>query len=401
LRRAAYDRSVREPRYRWAVLGAGVLAQAALSAVQLGLPAIAPALRDELGLSLAQVGVVLASVSWGITALLLVWGWLADRAGERLVVSVGLAGGACALAAGAFATTFGALVAALVVTGALAGCTSIASGRAVMGWFGRRQRGLALGVRQMAVPLGGVVGALTLPALAAAGGLKAALLALAGGCFVGALACGLVFREPQTSTREAVEAAPTPLRDARMWRLAAASLLYVTAQAAVLGFTVLFLHEQRGVAAGAAAAVLAAIQVGGAASRALTGWLSDRSGRRLPLMRWIGVVTAVALVAVAGLAHAPLGLLVPVLVLAGVGSMSWNGLSLTAAAELTGPGTTGSALGFQQTAVALGAGSGAAFAALVGATSWAAGFGLLAVPLVGGWLLLGALASEARVRTAA
>src|SRR3954447_23528722 len=43
----AYDRMVRDPRYRWAVLAAGVLAQAALSAVQLGLPAIAPALRDE------------------------------------------------------------------------------------------------------------------------------------------------------------------------------------------------------------------------------------------------------------------------------------------------------------------------------------------------------------------
>src|SRR5690349_5829363 len=354
---AAYALEVRESRYRWAVLAAGVLAQAALSAVQLGLPAIAPALRDELGLSLAQVGAVLASVSWGITALLLVWGWLADRAGERIVVSVGLAGGACALAAGAFTTTFGGLVAALVVTGALAGCTSIASGRAVMGWFGRHQRGLALGVRQMAVPLGGVIGALTLPALASAGGLKAARLALAGGCAVGALACGLVFREPAT-VPDPAEPAPAPLRDARMWRLAAASLLYVTAQAAVLGFTVLFLHEQRGVAAGAAAAVLAAIQLGGAGSRALAGWLSDRSGRRLPLMRTIGVATAAALAGVAALVHAPLALLVPVLVAAGVGSMSWNGLSLTAAAELTGPHTTGSALGLQQTAVALGAGSG-------------------------------------------
>jgi sugar phosphate permease len=339
-------------------------------------------------------------VSWGITALLLGWGWLADRAGERLVVSVGLAGGACALAAGAFATAYGALVAALVVAGALAGCTSIASGRAVMGWFGRRQRGLALGVRQMAVPLGGVAGALALPALAGAGGLKAALLALAGGCALGALACGLVFREPGVAPEDVVPA-PAPLRDARMWRLAAASLLYVTAQAAVLGFTVLFLHEQRGVAAGAAAAVLAAIQVGGAGSRALTGWLSDRSGRRLPLMRTIGVATAATLLAVAALARAPLALLVPVLVVAGVGSMSWNGLSLTAAAELAGPDRTGAALGLQQTAVAFGAGSAAVFAALVAATSWTAAFGLLAAPLLAGCLLLRKLASEERVRTAA
>src|SRR5690349_9034635 len=237
---AAYALEVREPRYRWAVLAAGVLAQAALSAVQLGLPAIAPVLRDELGLSLNQVGVVLACVSWGITAPLLAWGWLADRAGERIVVSVGLAGGALALVAGAYTTEYGGLVISLVATGALAGCTSIASGRAVMGWFGRHQRGLALGVRQMAVPIGGVVGALVLPALAAAGGLKAAMLGLAVGCAAGAVACGVAFREPpEVGAPE--ERAPAPLRDARMWRLAAGSFLYVCAQGAILGFSVLFL----------------------------------------------------------------------------------------------------------------------------------------------------------------
>jgi sugar phosphate permease len=378
---------VRESRYRWAVLAAGVFAQAALSAVQQGLPAIAPVLRDELHLSLEQVGVVLASVSWGITALLLVWGWLADRAGERLVVSVGLAGGALALVAGAFTTTYGALVAALALTGALAGCTSVASGRAVMAWFGRHQRGLALGVRQMAVPLGGVAGALALPALAAAGGIKAALLALAAGCAVGALACGTVFREPRAPS-EPASGAPAPLRDARMWRLSAGSFLYVTAQISIVSFAVLFLHDARGVAAGAAAAVLAAIQLGGAASRALAGWASDRAGARMPLMRDIGLVTAVALLATAALARGPLVALVPALLAAGVVSMSWNGLSVTAAAELSGPGRTGAAIGLQQTAVGLAAGTGVGFAALVGATSWPLAFALLAVPPLAGSLLL-------------
>jgi sugar phosphate permease len=384
-------------RYRWVVLGAGAFAQAALSAVQLGLPAIAPVLREELGLSLNQVGVVLACVSWGITAPLLAWGWLADRAGERIVVSVGLAGGSLALVAGAFTTAYDGLVIALAATGALAGCTSIASGRAVMGWFGQHQRGLALGVRQMAVPLGGVAGALALPALAAAGGLQAALLALAAGCAAGAVACGVAFREPPEAAATD-ERAPAPLRDARMWRLAAGSFLYVCAQGAVLGFSVLFLHEHRSVGARAAAAVLAGIQLGGAASRALAGWRSDREGRRVPLMCVIGVLTGVALLATALLAEAPLLALVPVLLAAGVLSMSWNGLSVTAAAELSGPGQTGAALGLQQTAVGLGAGTGVGFAALVGLTSWPAAFAVLAVlPLIG-TVLLWPLVAEERVR---
>ena len=38
-----------------------------------------------------------------------------------------------------------------------------ASGRAVMQWFPAGQRGLALGVRQTAIPLGGALVALALP----------------------------------------------------------------------------------------------------------------------------------------------------------------------------------------------------------------------------------------------
>src|ERR671923_708077 len=192
------DGAVREPgegaaipgtrpmRYRWTILGVGVFAQGALSAVQQGMPALGPALREELGLSLSQVGLVFACVSWGIMATLLVWGALADRHGERIVISVGLAGGGGGLGGPAQGPPLRTLLAALILAGALGGSASIASGRAVVGWFGREQRGLALGIRQMAVPLGGAVAALTLPAVAGADGVSAALLALAGASGAGA-----------------------------------------------------------------------------------------------------------------------------------------------------------------------------------------------------------------------
>ena len=74
--------------YRWAILAAGVFAQMSLSAIQQGLPALGPELRDELHLSLGQVGVVLASVlPPPITITLLGWGWLAAPVGGRLVAA--------------------------------------------------------------------------------------------------------------------------------------------------------------------------------------------------------------------------------------------------------------------------------------------------------------------------
>ena len=84
------------------------------------------------------------------------------------------------------------------------------------------------------------------------------------------------------------------------------------------------------------------------------------------------------------------------------GHLAWGVLVASAVVQAFTPDLAPvGTIAFLAMAAALGAGSGAVFAALVGATSWAAGFGLLAAPLVAGWLLLGALTREERVRTAA
>jgi sugar phosphate permease len=173
-------------RYRWAVLAAGTAAQASLSAVFVGLSVLAPSLREHYDLSLAEVGVVLASVWVGPTLTLLPWGLLADRVGERWTLAVGLGACGVALAAAAFAPDFGTLVGALLLAGAAGSAVNSASGRAVMTWFGPEERGLALGVRQTAIPIGAGVSALAVPAFDKLGGVEAAILFLAAFCVAGA-----------------------------------------------------------------------------------------------------------------------------------------------------------------------------------------------------------------------
>jgi sugar phosphate permease len=383
-------------RYRWTILAVGVIAQGALAALQQGLPALGPVLREELSLSLAEVGVVLTSVAWGVMLTLLAWGWLADRIGERIVISAGLGGGALALVLASSADGYGELVASLALAGALTASASAASGRAVIGWFGRSERGLALGIRQMSVPLGGAVAALALPVLAAAGGLRAALLGLAVAAALAAVIAALWIREPPPPppNRPVVDS-PPPLRDRRVWRLALGSALLVCAQVAITSFVVLFLHDHRGVAAGTAAGALAAIQVGGALSRLVVGRRSDLSGRRVAPLLSLALATAVAVGATAALADAPLALLIPVLLAAGVLAMSWNGLSFTATAEISGRARAGTAIGLQQTVMrGLSAAAGVGFGVLVAATSWPAGFALLTVFPLAGWWVLRPLADE-------
>lgn len=387
-------------RYRWTILAVGVGAQASLSALQQGMPALGPALREAYGLSLSEVGVVLAAASWGILATLLAWGWLADRTSERLVITTGLALAGVTLVATAWAPGFGWLIAGLVTAGAFGAASAAASGRAVMGWFPRTERGFALGIRQMAVPLGGAIAALTLPLL---GGVRGALLALAGACLAGALAAAIWLREPPPPPADRPKVtSPPPLRDPRVWRLSIGSGVMVCAQVAMIAFVVLFLHDHRGVSAGTAAISLAVIQLGGAGARLVAGRRSDLEGRRIVPLRRHALVMTVLLVATGALADAPLWLLAPVLLAAGVATMSWNGLSFTAAAELAGRDRAGTALGLQGTIMrTVSAGAAVGFGLLVAATSWPAAFALLGLLPLAGWFMFAPLVGEEEERVRA
>jgi sugar phosphate permease len=368
------------------ILAAGTLAQTSFTTVSVGLPALAPQLRDRYRLSLGETGVVLAAVGLGMLFTLLPWGLLADRIGERAVIVLGPVVAAGALVGAAGADGYPGIVAWLVAAGAFGASVNAASGRAVMGWFGDRERGLALGIRQSAIPIGGGAAALVLPRLADAGGTRAAFLALAATAAAGGLVAGLLVRDPPARPDAELSAdVRGPVRDPRMWLLAGGSSLYLFAQLALTTFVVLFLHEHRGMSTTSAAGVLAAINVAGIAARVEAGRWSDRLRRRLAPLRLLGVLLTAMTALVTVLVDAPLEVLVPAIVVAGVLSLAWNGLSFTASAETAGLQRSGAALGFQQTVIAVsGATFTPAFAWVVGATSWRTAFALATLgPLLG------------------
>ena len=367
------------------MLAAGTGAQAGFSSITFAIAVMAPDLRDRYDLSLTEIGVVLAAEWIGLTVAMLPWGFAADRYGERATLAVGLVTCSGFLAAAAFAPDYRTLVALLTLAGVAGGSVQSGSGRAVMRWFGAHERGLALGVRQTAVPIGGFVAALVVPLL---DGPRQGFLFLAAFVLAGAVAGAVVLRSrPESELPETTEVEAT-LRDTRLLLLCGISGAYVVAQVVLMGFIVLYLHEERGLSAGAAAAALAVSQVVAAALRIGVGRWSDVTGSRTRPLRDIGLAMTVSLALVAVTASAAGGVAAVVLVAATAVSMAWNGLSFTLAAELGGR-RSGAAIGLQQTVLAAsGVGAPVAFAALVSWTSWQAAFSVAAVlPLAGVWLV--------------
>jgi sugar phosphate permease len=390
-------------RYRWVILATGAVGAGAFSALRMGLPSLGPALRGEFGLSLGEVGLAFAAVTGGGMVTLVPWGALTDRIGERPVMASGLAGCAAALIGAALSTSYPALLAALLVAGMFGSSATGASGRAVMGWFARSERGFALGIRQMALPLGGAVASLTLPSLIDARGLDAAFVALAGLSVTAAVASVVLMRDPPSPPRRRPEGStPPPTRDIRLWRLGAGGALLVCAQASMLGFIVLFLHDARDVGAATAAAALGALQIVGALVRIVAGRRSDREGLRIAPMRRIAARNAALLAAVGALATAPGVLLYPILAVAAISTMSWNGLAFTAAAEISGHARAGTAMSLQNTLISVGGVlAPTAFGVLVEATSWTAAYVVLALAPLAAFAVLSPLEGDEDDRNAA
>jgi sugar phosphate permease len=388
---------VSNSRYRWVVLAAGTLAQASFSASSVGLPALGPALKSHFGLSLGETGVVLGAIGIGMLFTLLPWGLVADRVDERWVIATGLAGASASLVFASTAHSFGTVTGALVGVGALGASVNAASGRAIMAWFPPSELGTALGIRQTAIPIGGALGVL-LPVLASAGGTRTAFLFLAGMCAAGASVAAVFIRVRSGDEPELGDVSSRPLHDPRMWLLGTGTGLYLVAQIGITGFVVLFLHEHRHVSTHAAAALFATINVLAVAARIGSGRISDRLASRMRPLRTIGIALTISTAAVAAATDAPLALVAPLFVVAGVLSMAWNGLSYAAAAEMAGSARTGAALGFQQTLLGVIVAAAPPGIAAVASHSWRLAFVLAAAGPAVGVLILQRLKEPARRR---
>ncbi len=377
------------------MLAAGTLAQASFSASSVGLPALGPALKSRYGLTLGETGVVLAAIGIGMLFTLLPWGLVADRVDERWVIATGLTGAAALLVVASTTHSFGTVTGALVGVGALGASVNAASGRAIMTWFPASELGLALGVRQTAIPIGAAIGAGVLPVLASAGGTRLAFVFLGAACGIGAAIAAAFIRTRAPGGPELGDVS-RPVRDPRMWLLGGSTGLYLVAQIAIISFVVLFLHEHRGVSTHAAALVLVAIYVLAVAARVGSGTISDRLGNRLLPLRTIGVGLTIFTAGVAAATDAPLALLIPLFIVAGTLSMAWNGLAYAAAAEAAGSARTGAALGFQQTLLGVVVAGAPPAIAAVAEHSWRLAFVLAAAAPALGVLILRALPEPAR-----
>ncbi len=155
-----------------------------------------PLIRQDLGLSIADMGLLLSAFLWAYAFAQLPAGALADRLGPRLTLTLGLTCWSLGQMLGGAVTSFWQFIGARIVLGAGEAPHFPTCARVSRDWFNIRQRGTATGIWNCASSLGSFIALPLLTFLMLSFGWRAMFVAMGGMGLVLAAVIYTVFRNP-------------------------------------------------------------------------------------------------------------------------------------------------------------------------------------------------------------
>jgi MFS family permease len=365
---------------------------------QFKVPPIMPVLMDALGLSVSGAGLLMSVYAATGLVLALPAGLIYQKAGAR--VTGLLAGGATVLGAalGALSRSTNALLVSRVIEGMGTSFVAVLAPSIIARWFEERQRGTALGIWNVWVPVGATAMLILAPPLAGWAGWRAVWWLGAGYALaVTVLYLALVRPAPRIGSIEPITApvgravtSGQVLRNHSLWLLAASFGAFCAAATAGSTYLPTFLTLQRGLSLAQAALLSGIGTVIGIFAGPAGGVVSDRIGSRkkpfvgglalavilLPLVGAVSVAGVIVVVILQGLVF---GMIPPNIFAAAVEAVSDERQGGTAMAILMVGQNAGMLVGPL------------IFGALVEGPGWPAAFASLAILAVAA-LLAGSLA---------
>jgi sugar phosphate permease len=155
-----------------------------------------PLIREELGLSIADMGYLLSAFLWAYAFSQLPTGAMVDRLGPRILLTMGLSLWSLAQLLGGLVQNFGQFFGARVLLGVGEAPQFPTGARVVRDWFNQRDRGLATGVFNCASSLGTAIAAPLLTYLMLSFGWRVMFVVMGVAGLIVAALWGVLYRNP-------------------------------------------------------------------------------------------------------------------------------------------------------------------------------------------------------------
>src|SRR3569833_2356387 len=164
-----------------------------------------PLIREELGLSIADMGYLLSAFLWAYAFSQLPTGAMVDRLGPRILLTMGLSLWSLAQLLGGLVQNFGQFFGARVLLGLGEAPQFPTGARVVRDWFNQRDRGLATGIFNCASSLGTAIAVPLLTLLMLSFGWRTMFVIMGVAGLIVAAAWCLIYRNPDEVALTAAE----------------------------------------------------------------------------------------------------------------------------------------------------------------------------------------------------
>ncbi len=283
-------------RFRWRVTGFLALAALINYADRSALSSVLPALREEMGLTDVQLGLLGSVFLWSYALGSPAAGLVADRFSRSRVVVVSLVSWSLITLAVGLATNFAALAVLRIGLG-LAECLYIPAAIALLAaHHGPATRGRAMSLHSIGLNAGVIAGGAFAGFAAEAWGWRTGFYLLGAAGVVLALGARRFLRDRPESAEAAPPARRAPAREALAYLVRTPSYYVMFAKAALSGVTIwiflawlpLYFRERFNLGLGQAGFLgTFMLQIATVIGIALGGWVSDRMAANAPARRML------------------------------------------------------------------------------------------------------------------
>jgi len=300
----------------------------------------------------------MSAAAFGYMLSLIPAGWLVDRIGVRWLLLVGEVFGGIFLASMFFIHTYSQGLILMAMAGIGMGCIMPSTTKATLEWFPLKERATAMGFKQTAVNVGGIITASTLPAVALAlswhyGFIGIGIMAVV----IGIISFILYKQPPQSASPDAPEATtkskPRPslrevFKNRDIWLVTGAGFCLMIVEFSVIAHFVLYIEETLLLTIVTAGFFLAILESGGAFGKPISGLISDRlfhGSRKGVYILMCSLAFAICLTFTFLQQGTPSWIMIPLCLILGFVGIGWGGLHLTFVGEFAGKELAGTVTG--------------------------------------------------------
>ncbi|MGX5436388.1 MFS transporter [Bacillus thuringiensis] len=345
--------------YKWVMLILATVAQTTATLITYGVGAFALFWKEEYALTNTEGGLLVSVVNIGPLFCMLFVGRLLDQYNEKLLISI-----SSFLLGGSFLLTnmvngFNGLLFVLLLVGTFYSVSQPGGSKVIMKWFRKENRGLAIGIRQAGIPIGGTLAGVLIPFLTIKYNMAYAVNSIACICIIGGFLFFIFYKEPYIQEKVKQERIKLSfwmqLKEVmckkELYAIYITGICMISLQMVLVGHFIKFLVTEQSITPILAGKVFSVMFFSGMVGRGILAATSDlfyKGNRRTPLFITVCISIFFILILVMSI-HTITNVLYGVSALLGFFSIGWFSLFIAEVSESASEESVGMTVSFALT----------------------------------------------------